>query len=234
MHYIIKKNVHNNPLYNDITINEHWHEICEAENPNLWEHLTNEESDNFPETLTENQNSNSTQNSVKNKESEKGEEDEDTDEDNNDETIHNKLSGLPYDTCIQPKDLTTDTDFLLSLAPGEGKKPLSIHTDKHGEEMSFPHLFPSEKFGFDAARPKKMTLKQYFKNRILNCDNRFSSNIEYLFYAQYRCEAKEVSDCLSIAMRWCNGKASTNKQLTAADVKNTERLRQLTRNDLNF
>jgi hypothetical protein len=31
------------------------------------------------------------------------------------------MSGIPYNSCIQPKDLNTDKNVILSIAPGEGK-----------------------------------------------------------------------------------------------------------------
>lgn len=113
------------------------------------------------------------------------------------------LAGLPLDSCLQPKDITNDPDFLLNIAPGEGKKPLGmhVHSDTNNEVMCFPQLFPDGKYGFDAKRQKKLTMKQYFNARILNCDNRFASSTEYLFYAQYRAEAKDIYDSISITMR---------------------------------
>jgi hypothetical protein len=90
---------------------------------------------------------------------------------------------------------------MFNIAPGEGKKPLGIHSDTNNEVMCFRQLFPDDKYGFDAERQKKLTMKQYFNARILNCDNRFASSTEYLFYAQYRAEAKDIYDSISITMR---------------------------------
>jgi DTW domain-containing protein YfiP len=36
--------------------------------------------------------------------------------------------------CLQPKDLSADKEFLLNLAPGEGKKPVGMFSDKHNEQ----------------------------------------------------------------------------------------------------
>ena len=36
----------------------------------------------------------------------------------------------------------------IAVAPGEGKKPLSILHDDYCEEMAHPHLFPTGKFGY--------------------------------------------------------------------------------------
>ena len=37
-------------------------------------------------------------------------------------------------------------------APGEGKNSLSLLNDTYFEELAHPHLFPTEKFGFNVIR----------------------------------------------------------------------------------
>ena len=130
------------------------------------------------------------------------------------EDERSRLSGLPYDTCLLPKDLQPNCDAILSIAPGEGKRPQAMEIDIHSEELSFPNLFPSGKYGYSFDRPKKVTMKKYFQSRMLHCDGRFAKNIDYLFYAQYRCEVKEIKDSLSVSMRKAKGEA-----VTAGEVK---------------
>lgn len=141
------------------------------------------------------------------------------------EDERSRLSGIPFDSCIQPKDITTDKNVTLNIAPGENKRPKSFYEDEKSEELSFPHLFPSGKFGYSMQRQKNLSLKKYFQARVLNSDMRFASNIEYIFYAQYRCEVKEIQDCLSIALR-----KGRNQEITAGDIR--KNLAQFIRNDL--
>ena len=52
--------------------------------------------------------------------------DEDQVDDSNEQEVEDersRLTGLPYDSCLLPKDRTADSNFILSIAPGEGKKP---------------------------------------------------------------------------------------------------------------
>ena len=56
----------------------------------------------------------------------------------------------------------------ITLAPGEGKSPISMLTDENCEELSFPHLFPSGKFGYKTDRNIKLTPARYFNQRLLN------------------------------------------------------------------
>ena len=41
-----------------------------------------------------------------------------------------------------------DKEGVVSVAPREGKKPMSIFADKYCEELAFPHLFLTWKFGW--------------------------------------------------------------------------------------
>ena len=143
--------------------------------------------------------------------------DDDSDGDDENETDERlKYSGLPLDTCMMPRDATDEVRSVLEFSPGEGKKPMSFASDEKSEELSFPQLFPSGKFGFSAKRAKKLSPKKYFKARLLHSDGRFSKCLEYLFYSQYRCEAKDVYDCMTIATR--KGKSSDN--MNAGEIKN--------------
>ena len=190
---ILKNQLHN-PHYKDVLLNENWIEDSEESDPDLWDSLVHDDE----------------QEGHVNNEQLSGGESDDTDDEREDERT--KLSGIPFDSCIQPKDILHDG--ILSMAPGEGKKPISFIHDKCAEELSFPQLFPSGRFGFSHARSSKLTLKKYFQCRLLNCDRRFARNIDYIFFAQYRVEAKEVYDSISLSLR--KGK---QQNLTAGDLK---------------
>lgn len=65
-----------------------------------------------------------------------------------------KFRGIQLDTCIQPDDPTIEAiNRVLSMAPGEGKIPINILTDEKFEELAFPTLFSSGKFGLTYPRP---------------------------------------------------------------------------------
>ena len=74
--------------------------------------------------------------------------------------ISSKLRGLPLDTCLQLESI--DTNKIISVAPGEGAKPLNILTDQLFEEMSFPHKYPNGKGGFSQERKEKITVRKFF------------------------------------------------------------------------
>jgi len=115
-----------NPLYSDVILNDNWRNDSDEDNQNLWNSLTGSTPD-IDEDLTLEDDDN---------ESNEGAEDDE----------RSRSSGIPFDTCIQPKDITADNNLLLNYAPGENKKPRSFHSDEKAEELSFPHLFPTGKF----------------------------------------------------------------------------------------
>ena len=83
---------------------------------------------------------------------------------------------------------------IYSLAPAEGQKPILIMTDTHFEEMCNPDKFCFGNGGFNTERPRKLTYRKYFSQRLLDVDGRFARDMDYLFVAQYIVEAKQILD----------------------------------------
>ena len=98
----------------------------------------------------------------------------------------------------------------ITIAPGEGKKPLSISTDKHCEELAYPYLFPTGKFGYKVKRVVALSATNYFNQRLLNYQQTFASDAGYIFFAQFVTQQLNLNSRINIAMK----KVSTN-QLTA-------------------
>ena len=103
---------------------------------------------------------------------------------------------------------------VFTIAPGENKHPIHFMSDKHCEEMAFPTLFPTGKFGYQVERDVPLSPAKYFNARLLNYTGRFANNPEYLFFAQYVTEQKKVQDSINIALKKVVGQS-----LTAAEVR---------------
>ena len=102
-----------------------------------------------------------------------------------------------------------------SIAPGEGKHPVHFVQDQHCEELAFPVLFPMGRFGYQVERRVKLSPTTYFNARLLNYTGKFAANPEYLFFAQYITEQKNVQDSINIALKRVSG-----QRLTADQVRN--------------
>lgn len=98
-------------------------------------------------------------------------------------------------------------------------------TDDCCEERAFPHIFPTGKFGLTTKRAVALTPKKYFNARVLNKDPRFAQNIEYLFFAQFVTEHKQVYDSLSIALR--KGRSGSGPHVTASLLIDPQRLKRI-------
>lgn len=88
------------------------------------------------------------------------------------------------ETCVITNFHNPD-DEVLHIAPGENMQPQPFFTDQYCEELVFPFLFPTGKFGYKVTRPIHLTATKYFNQRLLNFSQRFSSNADYIFFAHY-------------------------------------------------
>ena len=68
------------------------------------------------------------------------------------------------------------------VAPGEGKKPLSMLHDDYCEEMAHSHLFPTGKFGYKVKWKFHLTPSKYFNQRMLHYSQQFASDTDYIFF----------------------------------------------------
>ena len=104
-----------------------------------------------------------------------------------------QISGAPMASmmCVENPESSRD---IICVAPAEGEKPLNIMTDSNFEAMSNPDKFPFANGTFSTERPKKLTYRKYFNQRLLDVDGRFARDLDYLFVAQYIVEAKQVMD----------------------------------------
>ena len=65
----------------------------------------------------------------------------------------------------------------------------------------FPHLHPTGRFGLYHPRNKKITLQQYFLQRLQNIATRWSQNSAYLFAALYCIERQSLERQINISYR---------------------------------
>ena len=100
----------------------------------------------------------------------------------------------------------------LSFAPAEGNCPTNILEEKDWDIKSWPALLPDGKFGIHFKRKVKLTDQQYFGQRILNHDTRFSRSPSYIFAAANYIEQKQLSSKANIS--FMRGQKSTSAEGT--------------------
>ena len=244
-----------NKFYTGVTVNDEWEEESRREDPETWqglagitepenaqkekddgiqasmENIRKEHSSEIPpnsseETLEKNLSSSDKEQCVPDKEQGVPGNSEDNDPEEDLDPVA-QLRGVKFDTCVLPSDPSLNTEGIYNVAPGEGRKPLAIMMDEFCEEQAFPQLFPTGQFGFQATRAIKLTPKKYFVSRLMNKDPRFASNVEYLFFAQYICEYKQVMDNISIALRKGRLHTAEGERVTAGMLNDPERLKNI-------
>ena len=85
------------------------------------------------------------------------------------------LPNYPVSVENSHRDNSTGRD-VFNIAPGEGKHPVSMMTDKLCEELSFPVRFPKRRFGYTAERDLKLSPIKYFNAQLLHYSGKFATN----------------------------------------------------------
>ena len=118
-------------------------------------------------------------------------------------------------------------EAIISVASAEGQRPLFIMTDPNFEAMFNPDKFCFGSGTFSSERPRKLTYRKYFNQRLLDVDGRFACDLDYLFVAQYIVEAKQALDDGNNFV-W---RQKPTRHLTASQAKDQAVLNQCVRKD---
>ena len=87
----------------------------------------------------------------------------------------------------------------LAFAPAEGNYPANILSETNWDIKSWPSLHPDGQYGLHHKRKGRLTDQQYFGQRILNKDLRFSKSPGYIFAAAAYVEQKQLSSKANIS-----------------------------------
>ncbi|XP_062580569.1 uncharacterized protein LOC134242498 [Saccostrea cucullata] len=157
-------------------------------------------------------------------------------EEENEESNENEDQMIAFDTCLQPVDVAQEVldhyfDDVYNIAPGEGKNPVRMLQEPGNEAKAFPYHFPSGRFSWSEERSQKLTLSRYFNNRLMNADNRFAKDTNYIFFSQYMSELNQVIEKTQISLRKSLSKCTSGKPVTANMLQDPTTLSSLLRND---
>ena len=102
----------------------------------------------------------------------------------------------------------------ITIAPGQGKTLLSIVRDDYCEELAFPYLLPTGKFGYKVKREVSFSPVKYFNQRLLNFKQTFASDADFTFFARSVVEQHHLKSSVNISMQKVQA-----LQITAGTVK---------------
>ena len=123
-----------------------------------------------------------------------------------------------FDTMVMKNDMTA------VIAPGEGRTPLFILTDKSAEEKAFPALFGGE------PRKIKDPMKNYpmiIRSELLNEDRRFAIDTSNLFYKLRVHVVRQIYNAINFLMV----RKRKNRAFTAGEMVDETVQRQLVTSD---
>ena len=120
------------------------------------------------------------------------------------EIDENKKDPLESHRSEGNETLVVNNNIMHEIALGEGKRVESL-LNSNCEYLLFPHLFSSAKFGMVQNCESKLPVSLRFNQRLLNYTHRFSSNADYIFYAQSVLQQIQFQNQISIAMRNVSG-----------------------------
>ena len=86
------------------------------------------------------------------------------------------------------------------IAPGQGRTLVSILRDEFCEQQAFPHLLPNGKFGYNVPRDIPLSLARYFNQRLLNFNQYFASDADYIFFSRSVYEQHHLRSTINFAM----------------------------------
>ena len=152
------------------------------------------------------------------------------DEDETDETVLNAVkqhqSKQSSHTCMMPQQMETEvvvntkstpvtvtadgSNKPIKIAPGEGKIPTNIMREENVDVKAFPRHHPSGQYGLDHKREFKLSPSQYFQQRLLNQDDRFSKDPFYVFLATSYVERHAIEQQINLS-------GVKGKQLSSVD-----------------
>ncbi|XP_052696227.1 uncharacterized protein LOC128174822 [Crassostrea angulata] len=155
---------------------------------------------------------------------------------NTNETEEAEEEMVAFDTCLQPIDVAQEVldhyfDDVYNIAPGEGKNPVRMLQEPGNEAKAFPCHFPSGRFSWNEERSEKLTLSRYFNNRLMNADNRFAKDSNYIFFSQYMSELNQVIEKTQISVRKSLSNCTSGKPVTLEMLQDPSTLSRLLRND---
>ena len=99
-----------------------------------------------------------------------------------------------------------DKNEVLSVAPGEGQRPLSVFKDPHSEYLAFPTIFCGQKRLENSERHTPVYYSDICKWELRCVDRRVALHIPNIFYKMKKLQTEYVCSKVHLAVRRCKTK----------------------------
>ena len=126
-----------------------------------------------------------------------------------------------FDTLL---DEGCPSDYSITIAPGEGERPMSLYKDKNAEYLSFPSIFCGETRPDQSDRHVNVPYSDICKWELRSVDRRVAMSVPNIFFKLKKTQMKQISDKVSLVVR--RGKKKGQK-LTVGSILNSETVEKL-------
>ena len=147
--------------------------------------------------------------------------------------------GPILDTFLMPVNMVQEAlplcpDSILSIAPCEKNKPTNLFANKACEALAFPNHFPDGRNTLTEERQLKLSPSKYFQARLMNVDNRFAKDPQYIFFSLYITELQFIFSNISIALRKGKKQTKDGTKITAGTLSQRQGIDHVTGEDTGF
>ena len=111
---------------------------------------------------------------------------------------------VPIMTLLDER--ASDKNEVLTVAPGEGQRPLSIFRDPHSEYLAFPTLFCGQKRMDNSERHSPVYYSDICKWELRSVDRRVALHVPNIFYKMKKLQTDQVCSKAHLAVRRCKTK----------------------------
>ena len=102
-----------------------------------------------------------------------------------------------------------DKNEVLSVAPGEGQRPLSVFKDPYSEYLAFPTIFCGQKRLENSERHTPVYYSDICKWELRCVDRRVALHIPNLFFKMKKLQMEQVCSKVHLAVRRCKTKGKS-------------------------
>ena len=117
------------------------------------------------------------------------------------------LDNTPLMTLLDKQ--SSDKNEILSVAPGEGQRPLSIFKDRNAEYLAFPTLFCGQKRSENTERHVPVYYSDICKWELRSVDRRVALHIPNIFYKMKKLQTEQICGKVHLAVRRCKTKGKS-------------------------
>ena len=127
----------------------------------------------------------------------------------------NDDENIPLMTLLDERSV--DKSTVLSVAPGEGQRPISIFKDPNSEYLAFPTIFCGQTRVENSKRRVPVYYSDICKWELRCVDRRAALHIPNMFYKMKKLQTEQVCNKIHLAVRRCKTKG---KSYTAGYILN--------------